>query len=217
VIYRSKILLTMVGLFCIAVLHHPPLYSADKTIYLAQKKLLHKGYDPGPIDGVPGEKTRRAVSNFQWDIGLSVTGKLNRLTKKALGILVYGQTQIGAANLKLFHVPVQEWNAQQLLSKIDKLNIKFDSGKHLTMYHIDGVPVDTGQITRIIRNECIKPYENSIGEIYLRGRSIRSSQFGNIFTSDVSSKLAEIHNKRANEALKNSHEEAVFVCTAAMF
>jgi len=214
---RAIILISVVSLLFTGLLYSALVHSADKTIYLAQKKLLHKGYDPGPIDGVPGEKTRRAVSSFQWDIGLSVTGKLNRLTKKALGILVYGQTQIGAANLKLFHVPVQEWDSQQLLTKIAQLNIKFDNSKHLTMYYIDGVPVDTGQITRIIRNECIKPYENSIGEIYLRGRSIRSSRFGNIFTSDVESTLTGIHNERANKALKESHEETVFICTAAMF
>ncbi|NOZ52757.1 MAG: peptidoglycan-binding protein [Gammaproteobacteria bacterium] len=201
----------------ISLLYGSLLYATDNTVYLAQKKLLYKGYDPGPVDGVPGEKTRRAVADFQWDIGLSVTGELNRLTKKALGILVYGQTQIGAANLKLFHVPVQEWDSHQLLSKINQLNVKFDTSKDLIMYTIDGVGVHTGQITRIIRNDCIKPYENSIGEIYLRGRSIRSSKFGDIFTSDVASKLNQIHNKRAYTALRKSNEEAVFICTAAMF
>ncbi len=41
-----------------------------------QQRLTDLGYDPGPIDGKPGRKTREAIRAFQRDESLSVDGKL---------------------------------------------------------------------------------------------------------------------------------------------
>ena len=41
-----------------------------------QQRLTDLGYDPGPIDGKPGRKTRQAIRAFQRDESLSVDGKL---------------------------------------------------------------------------------------------------------------------------------------------
>lgn len=49
-----------------------------------QEKLTLLGYDPGPIDGRFGPKTRSAVRSFQKDAGLSVDGVVGRRTKAAL-------------------------------------------------------------------------------------------------------------------------------------
>ncbi len=51
-----------------------------------QEALIARGYDPGPVDGIYGYRTRLAVRAFQRDNGLPVTGYLNRPTLDLLGI-----------------------------------------------------------------------------------------------------------------------------------
>ncbi len=41
-----------------------------------QKYLRDLGYDPGPVDGVPGSKTQSAVRSFQRDQGIKVDGQI---------------------------------------------------------------------------------------------------------------------------------------------
>ncbi len=43
-----------------------------------QRALAARGYNPGPIDGVYGGGTRRAIARFQADLGLRVTGRPTR-------------------------------------------------------------------------------------------------------------------------------------------
>ncbi len=42
-----------------------------------QIELLNQGFDPGPIDGVYGRKTSRAIMNFQMYRDLPVTGVIS--------------------------------------------------------------------------------------------------------------------------------------------
>lgn len=58
----------------------------DETVYQAQRRLNELGYNPGPIDGFWGNKTQKAVKDFQRDNGLSVTGNIDKATIKKLGI-----------------------------------------------------------------------------------------------------------------------------------
>ena len=44
------------------------------------------GFDPGPVDGVFGSRTRTAVSTFQVAQGLASTGAVDAATGVALGI-----------------------------------------------------------------------------------------------------------------------------------
>jgi len=60
--------------------------TSSTIIYQAQQRLKELGYDPGPLDGVWGKKTERAVKEFQRDNGLSVTGKLDGITKEKLNL-----------------------------------------------------------------------------------------------------------------------------------
>jgi peptidoglycan hydrolase-like protein with peptidoglycan-binding domain len=47
--------------------------------------LQERGYDPGPLDGVVGKKTREALRRFQKDHHyLAVTGEINPDTKSTL-------------------------------------------------------------------------------------------------------------------------------------
>lgn len=56
----------------------------DQAVFDAQKRLTELGYNPGPVDGMMGQKTETAIKNFQKDQGLAITGKLDEGTKQAL-------------------------------------------------------------------------------------------------------------------------------------
>jgi peptidoglycan hydrolase-like protein with peptidoglycan-binding domain len=65
-----------------------PLLRRDATgdvVKLAQTRLRSHGFDPGPIDGVFGADTERAVRAFQAARGLEVDGEVGPFTWGALG------------------------------------------------------------------------------------------------------------------------------------
>jgi len=49
----------------------------DLRARTAQLYLRYRGFSPGPVDGVPGHLTRCAVSQFQQQRGLPVTGEID--------------------------------------------------------------------------------------------------------------------------------------------
>ena len=49
-----------------------------------QRALRRLGYDPGPVDGVPGTRTRAAIRAFQADAGLPVTGQVSEGLESAV-------------------------------------------------------------------------------------------------------------------------------------
>ena len=190
----------------------------NRYVYHAQMRLMAKGYKPGPADGVMGKKTQRAIANFQWDAGLRVTSILDRPTMAALGLSVYGYAQVGAAKLRILNVPAQQYTPFELLSRVQELrNVKYDGSKHLMIYNIEGFQIHTGHINRIIKEECISPFDISIGEMVVKGQSLKSADYGDIFAGALSEELEKQHNKRATQAVKKSSKEVVLICTAAMF
>jgi hypothetical protein len=190
----------------------------SRVVYHAQMRLLHKGYSPGPADGLMGKKTRNAIAKFQWDAGLTVTGSLDHDTQAALGLTVFGYAQFGAAKLRIFDVPPQEFTVWELLSRVQELkNVKFDGSRHLMLYEVEGFRIHTGHINRLIHDECISPYEISIGEMYVQGQSLKSSDFGDIFADALADELWKLHASRTTQAIKSARKEVVLVCTAAMF
>ena len=62
------------------------------NIKKVQKTLRDKGYDPGPIDGVMGPQTRKALRQYQKSENLPVTGHLDTQTAGRLGV---GQESVG--------------------------------------------------------------------------------------------------------------------------
>ena len=62
-----------------------PNISKQDEIYKIQKRLIELGYEPGPVDGIMGKMTKKAVKNFQKDNGLPPTGKIDNDTKNKLG------------------------------------------------------------------------------------------------------------------------------------
>lgn len=53
-----------------------------------QSKLTELGYDPGPVDGIYGHKTRKEVVRFQESRGLEADGVVGPVSLKAMGIAV---------------------------------------------------------------------------------------------------------------------------------
>ena len=59
--------------------------AANPRIAAVQVGLRAHGFDPGPVDGLPGPLTRSALASFQRAKKLPVDGKLDRRTRRALG------------------------------------------------------------------------------------------------------------------------------------
>nr|VFJ60874.1 MAG: Sel1 repeat-containing protein [Candidatus Kentron sp. FM] len=56
---------------------------------ILQRRLHALGFDPGPIDGIPGQKTRIALEEFQKSIGLQPDGRISQELLETL----YGASQ----------------------------------------------------------------------------------------------------------------------------
>lgn len=59
---------------------------AEHPVAAVQSQLADLGYDPGPIDGIWGAKTCKALKAYQEDNGLSVSCRIDNRTVAALGI-----------------------------------------------------------------------------------------------------------------------------------
>ena len=68
---------------------HPPLriWKLESRILAVwvQKALARRGYYHGPIDGVIGKSTRRAIRGYRADYGLPVSSRIDYELLKALG------------------------------------------------------------------------------------------------------------------------------------
>ena len=58
----------------------------DRVIVDVQEQLQRDGYYAGPIDGVLGPMTRRAIAAFQADHGLAITSAIDEPTLASLGL-----------------------------------------------------------------------------------------------------------------------------------
>ena len=59
---------------------------ADTDIVAMQRALMDKGYDPGPLDGRMGKRTRAALRDYQKKEGLNPTGRWDEETGNRLGV-----------------------------------------------------------------------------------------------------------------------------------
>ena len=57
----------------------------DRRVRTAQVYLMYRGFDPGPIDGEIGNRTRGALKQFQGHAGLPSTGEIDDATLTHLG------------------------------------------------------------------------------------------------------------------------------------
>jgi len=59
---------------------------ADQTVSAVQSDLAQLGYYNGPVDGIFGADTRTALTRYQIDYHLQVTGSLTNDTLQSLGL-----------------------------------------------------------------------------------------------------------------------------------
>jgi LysM repeat protein len=59
--------------------------AANARIAAVQVALRVHGFDPGPVDGIKGPLTRRALASFQRAKGIRVDGTIDRRTRRAFG------------------------------------------------------------------------------------------------------------------------------------
>ena len=72
--------------------------AASARVAALQIGLRAHGFDPGPVDGVRGPMTRRALMAFQRKSGIACDGKLDSRTRRALGMRgrpLLGQRELG--------------------------------------------------------------------------------------------------------------------------
>ena len=60
--------------------------SSMNNVKQAQQALKDKGYDPGPVDGMMGARTKEAIKSFQSASNIEATGTLDAETSQQLGI-----------------------------------------------------------------------------------------------------------------------------------
>jgi hypothetical protein len=78
---RYVLLMGTLGLVLWPVVSAAP---GDWRIGQAQDRLQAAGFDPGPLDGVLGARTKEALRRYQASRGLPVTGMLDEATRNAL-------------------------------------------------------------------------------------------------------------------------------------
>lgn len=86
----------------------------SRDVEMVQKNLLDRGYAAGPVDGIMGPKTARALRDFQKENDLAETGTPTPETLTELGMRIKPRTSPGQSRQKMQEQErQQEMNRQQ--------------------------------------------------------------------------------------------------------
>jgi len=58
----------------------------NNVVSNVQSALANDGYNPGPVDGVPGRQTENAIAQYQDDNGMPATGQIDSALLNSLGL-----------------------------------------------------------------------------------------------------------------------------------
>jgi Putative peptidoglycan binding domain len=100
---RKLFIIATVGIGLCGV---PALFAqhGSDSVREAQQALKDKGYDPGPVDGVQGPKTREALRDYQQKENLNENGQLGPETMDHLGVKSGGSgTEMKEAGSNIKH------------------------------------------------------------------------------------------------------------------
>src|ERR1700761_654898 len=78
--------LLIASTLCIGLCGTTALWAQSDSVRQAQQALKDKGYDPGPVDGKNGPKTRQATRQYQQKENLDADGRLGPQTLDHLGV-----------------------------------------------------------------------------------------------------------------------------------
>src|SRR5262249_14282433 len=79
----SKLYWFLMGMLCLVLWPVVIAAPGDWRIGQAQDRLKAAGFDPGPLDGGLGPRTKEALRRYQASQGLSMTGELDEMTRQA--------------------------------------------------------------------------------------------------------------------------------------
>jgi peptidoglycan hydrolase-like protein with peptidoglycan-binding domain len=79
----GKIVLISAFALCLSAI---PAAAQNSNVSAVQNALKDKGFDPGPIDGIMGPRTRAALRRYQTQNHLKVDGRLDSETQASLGV-----------------------------------------------------------------------------------------------------------------------------------
>lgn len=116
----KKISVTIITLLLVSFVGLPVATTAtyNRMVYRAQKRLKELRYNPGPLDGIWGKKTEKAVKEFQQDTCLPVSGELDRATITKLK---------ETTQLPTSRPPIEEDYEKNLLDTYNILTFKYNS------------------------------------------------------------------------------------------
>lgn len=118
-----------------------------------QHRLNELGYNPGPLDGQPGPRTREAIRAFQRDHGMPVAdGEISRQLRQALGVVPLSPPRTRAPGVKVTDwinstepklngdpLPLEQWEMSRSLAIApDGTHFLLGSGWSLRYYDRQG-------------------------------------------------------------------------------
>jgi hypothetical protein len=80
----SRLCWLLMGMLCLMLWSVVIAAHVDWRVAQVQELLKDAGFNPGPIDGILGPRTKRALRRYQASEGLPATGALNEATRQAL-------------------------------------------------------------------------------------------------------------------------------------
>jgi hypothetical protein len=96
------VLAASVMAFCLGAI--PLMAQGSRTVREAQQALKDKGYDPGPVDGINGPRTKAAVRQYQGKESIDADGRLGPKTLDSLGVKqASAGTEFGEAGENVKH------------------------------------------------------------------------------------------------------------------
>src|SRR5688500_2168543 len=104
-----------VAVFIGVLVFAPSGLAASARVAALQVGLRAQGFDPGPVDGVRGPQTTKALIAFQRARGIRPTGLVGRGTRRALGARgrpLLGQRELGVGSIG-WDVAVLEFRLQR--------------------------------------------------------------------------------------------------------
>lgn len=134
----------------------------DADVALIQRALKNKGYDPGPVDGLMGEKTRTALRNYQTIMNLKPTGQV---TDEVRSKLIVGD------------------NRRIEAEKVRDQNKKNAEGACLIMglYIKQRLRRDWGSSRGFKKNGCIPEHVSAVADQVYRVSSLYETTIGTVY------------------------------------
>jgi peptidoglycan hydrolase-like protein with peptidoglycan-binding domain len=100
-----KLYRVLMGILCLVLWSGVIAAAWDWRIGQAQKWLKAAGFNPGPVDGVLGPRTKEALRRYQAGQGLPATGELDEATRQALMRRDFSQAAGDAGQESLLKAP----------------------------------------------------------------------------------------------------------------